>query len=166
MGSIHFAGQLTEHDYRRISALAGRKVVFAWSALLGALFVFLLARWSWDAFLAEPLYTAVVFGSLLFIIPISLALRPLILRRHWRSNAVLRQPIKGEVSDQGITWDVDGVSSNQLPWDLLLQYRESATALLVYVGIGQFLYFLPRYFSDPADWQRFKTLVATKLPRR
>jgi hypothetical protein len=124
MDSIRFAGQLTEPDYRRICALAGRKVVLAWTALIAILFVFLLTRWSWEAVQAEPLYTSFVFGSLPFVIPVSLALRPLMLRRHWRSNAILRQPVKGIASEQGLTWDV-------------------------YVAIGQFLYFLPRYFSDP-----------------
>lgn len=166
MDVIRFAGQLTERDFRRISALAARRVVLAWTAFIAVLIAVLLARWSWDAFLDQPVYTASVFGLLMLTMPLSLALRPLLLRRHWRSNAILRRPVKGEVSDQGITWDVEGVSSNQVPWDLLLRYRESDTAVLVYVGISQFLYFLPHYFSDPTDWQRFRTLVATKLPRK
>jgi hypothetical protein len=166
MEPIAFAGQLTEADYRRVSALAGRKVVLAWTLAIAAVMTWLLWRWSWDAFVAQPIYTGVVFGGLALTIPISLALRPVMLRRHWRSNAILRQPFKGKVSDQGITWDIEGVTSNHVPWHLLLQYRASQSAVLVYVGLNQFFYFLPHHFSSSADWQRFRTLVATRLPRK
>lgn len=166
MESISFAGQLTEADFRHVSALAGRKVVLGWTVVIAAVIAFLLWRWSWEDFLAEPIYTGMIFGSLALAIPMSLALRPLLLHRYWRSNAVLRQPFKGEASDQGMTWHIEGVSSNHVPWHFLLRYRVSQSAVLVYVGLNQFFYFLPHYFSSPAEWQRFRTLVATKLPRK
>jgi len=149
-----------------VSALAGRKVVLGWTLFIAALIAVLLWRWSWEAFLAEPVYSGMVFGSLLLTIPISLAVRPLLLRRYWRANALLRQPFKGEVSEQGITWNIDGVSSNHVPWDLLLRYRASRSACLVYVGVNQFFYFMPHYFASQADWERFTTLVASRLPRK
>jgi hypothetical protein len=166
MDPIPFAGQLTEADFRRVSSLAGRKVVLGWTALIAVLIIVLGARWSWEAFLADPVYTVMVFGLLVLTIPISLGVRPLLLRRHWRSNSLLRQPINGEVSDLGISWVIEGVSSNQVPWDLLLQYRESRSVVLVYVGLNQFLYFLPHYFDSSVQWQRFRGLVASKLPRQ
>jgi YcxB-like protein len=166
MHPIAFAGQLTESDFRRVSALAGRRVVLGWTALIAILIIVLLARWSWEAFLADPVYTVMVFGLLVLTIPISLALRPMLLRRYWRSNALLRQPIKGEASDENLAWAIEGVSSNQVPWHLLLGYRESPSAVLVYVGLNQFVPFLPRYFGDPAEWQRLRALVASKLPRK
>jgi len=166
MDPIPFAGQLTEADFRRVSALAGRRVVLGWTALLTAVITVLLTRWNWEAFWAEPVYTGVVFGLLLLTVPISLALRPLLLRRYWRSNAILRRAIRGEASETGITWDVEGISSNHVAWDLLLRYRESRSAILVYVGLNQFFYFLPHYFGGEAEWQRFRALVASKLPRK
>jgi hypothetical protein len=165
MEPIPFAGQLTEADFRRVSALAGRRVVLGWTALIVVLITVLLARWSWEAFLAEPVYTGMVFGLLLLTVPLSLAIRPLLLRRYWRSNAILRQPITGQASDQGIAWSIEGVSSNQVPWHLLLRYLESSALVLVYLGLNQFLYFFPHYFGGPDDW-RFRALVASKLPRK
>ncbi len=51
-------------------------------------------------------------------------------------------------------------------WDLLLKYREAPSILLIYQGLNQVFYFFPHYFADEAQWQAFRAIVATKLPRK
>lgn len=164
-GPVHFAGQLTEADYLRANALATRNVVFGFTALLAAIVAVQASNWSWATLAAQPVYSMFMFAPLLLVMPISLALRPVVLRRRWRRNPTLGEPVQGEVSEQGIVWSVEG-SSYTLPWQRFLHYRQSPSLFLVYVTRNRYLYFFEPYFSGPAEWQRFRALVASRLPRK
>jgi hypothetical protein len=166
MTDVAFAGQLTEADYRRLNALVARKVILAWSAALAILVAVQLWQWGWRGLVANPSWAAIVFVPLVLVMPLSLFLRRFTWRRHWRANKTLQKPVRGVVSDEGITWDVDGVASTRFTWDLLLKYREGPSILLVYQGLNQVFYFFPHYFADETQWQAFRAIVARKLPRR
>lgn len=164
-GPVPFAGRLTEADYLRANAVATRNVVFGFTALLAAITAVQASNWSWATLMAQPVYSVFTFAPPLLVMPTSLALRPVLLRRRWRRNPALGEPVQGEVSEQGIVWSVEG-SSYTLPWQRFLHYRQSASLVLVYVTRNRFLYFFEPYFSGPAEWQRFRALVAGKLRRK
>jgi YcxB-like protein len=166
MTEVAFAGQLTEADYGCLNALVARKVILAWSAALALVVVVQLWQWGWRGVSENPTWAAIVFGPLILVMPFSLFLRRFTWRRHWRANKVLQKPIRGAVSEEGITWDVEGVASTRFTWDLLLKYREGPSILLIYQGLNQVFYFFPHYFADDAQWQAFRTIVAGKLPRK
>jgi len=164
MPDVTFTGQLTEADFGRLQALHTRRVVQAWSILLTALVAFLAWRWGWKAISAFPADAAMLFLPLVLILPLSLLVRPLVWRRHWLRSKALHQPIKGLLSAEGVRWNSEGLSQNQVPWNLLLHYRASPTLVLLYFSPNQFFYFFPHYFASEADWREFRTLVAQKLP--
>jgi YcxB-like protein len=166
MTEVAFAGQLTEADYRRVNAVVARKVILAWSGGLALIILVQLWQWGWRGVLANPTWAAIVFVPLILVMPFSLLLRRFTWRRHWRANKTLQKPVRGRVSEEGITWDVDGVASTRFTWDLLLKYREAQSILLIYQGLNQVFYFFPHYFADEAQWQAFRAIVATKLPRK
>ena len=166
MSEVTFAGQLTEADYGRVNALVARKVIFVWSAGLALVIVVQLWQWGWSGVLANPTWAAIVFVPLILVVPFSLFLRRFTWRRHWRANKTLQKAVSGTVSDEGITWDVDGVASTRFGWDLLLKYREAPSILLIYQGLNQVFYFFPHYFADEAQWQAVRAIVARKLPRK
>jgi hypothetical protein len=100
------------------------------------------------------------------MIPVLFIVQRYYVRRHWKSNKLMQQPIKGTVSDEGLNWEVEGLLSSHVPWDLFLRYRESPDMLLIYQGINQVFYFFPRFFENESQWQEFRELVAKKLPRK
>jgi hypothetical protein len=166
MRELHFTGQLTESDYRSINALASRKMWIICGVFL--LFLLILNIWNGDLqqSLLNPWVTILAWLPLVLMIPVLFIGQRYFVRRHWKSNKVMQRPIKGTASDEGINWEVEGLSSSHVPWDLFLRYRESSNMLLVYQGINQVFYFFPRYFEDDTQWQEFRELVAQKLPRK
>jgi hypothetical protein len=78
----------------------------------------------------------------------------------------MQRPCKGAISEEGINWEIEGVLSSRVPWDLCLKYRESSDMLFVYQGINQVFYFFPRYFENESKWKEFRDLVSRKLPRK
>ena len=85
---------------------------------------------------------------------------------HWRSNRILQLPVSGVVSEDEITWNIEGHSSGRFPWTLLLSYRSSESMILIYQGINQAFYFPRRYFQSEEEWASFRRIVASKLPRK
>ena len=85
-------------------------------------------------------------------------------RRVWKSNMMLQQPVHGSVSEDGIQWDVHGIAQARFPWSVLHGYRDRSSFVLVYQGLNQVLYFFRTYFQTDADWATFKDLVAKRLP--
>ena len=166
MQEIQFSGQLTETDYRSISALSARKL---WIVAGGVLLVLVLFD-LWNGGLRESLSDLKV--AILTLLPVAVIIPVVFLsirysvRRHWRSNKVMQQPFKGTISEEGINWEVEGLLSSHVPWDLCLKYRESSNMILVYQGINQVFYFFPRYFANEAQWKEFRGLVARKLTRK
>jgi hypothetical protein len=122
--------------------------------------------WGWRGIAANPTWAATTFGPLLLVVPFSLLLRRVTVRRHWRNNKTLQRPVRGVISEDAIVWNVDGVGSSRFTWDLLLRYRESPALLVIYQGLNQVFYFFPDYFSDASQWNEFRRIVASKLPRK
>ena len=166
MREIHFSGQLNETDYRSINALASRKL---WAIYGFAILIFVLVD-LWNGNLQEsllnPMATIVAWLPLVVGVPLFFFVQRYYVRRHWQSNKVMQRPIKGTISDEGINWEIEGILSSHIPWDLFLRYRESSNMLLVYQGVKQVFYFFPRYFANDTEWQEFRELVAKKLPRK
>ena len=74
--------------------------------------------------------------------------------------------VNGEVSDDGVSWNVEGLSTARFPWHLLLKYRESETLVLIYQSLNQVFYFPRHYFQAEGDWLQFRKLVGSKLQRK
>jgi hypothetical protein len=166
MAEIRFAGQLTERDFTRLSNLVSQKLWLGLAALLGLFTVFLFWQWGWLRIVAYPTQALTTFAPLILVLPLILLLRPLVLRRYWRNNKISQYPVSGSLSDEALTWNVEGLSSGRYPWNLMLAYRDSPSLLLVYQGPNQVFYFLPHFFADDAQWHACRTLVKSRLRRK
>jgi hypothetical protein len=166
MQEFPFSGQLTEADYRSINRFATRRV---WTVAI-VLVIAIVAFNAWNGSLEESL--SGLIPAILTWLPVAIIIPAFFIalkysvRRHWRSNKIMQRPVSGTVSDEGIKWEVGGVSSSLVPWELCLKYRDSSDVLLIYQGVNQVFYFFPRYFANEAQWQEFRELVSRKLPRK
>ena len=163
---IHFAGKLTESDFRRIQMLAARKVWIVFGLIFGVMLVVNLFSGMGRALAQNPVDAVITWMPIVLVIPAIVVLQWFVMRRHWKNNRTIQQPVHGVVSDEGITWDVQDISSSKLPWHLLLRYRDTESLVLVYQALNQVFYFPRHYFSTDQDWSSFKQLVASKLPRK
>jgi hypothetical protein len=166
MREIAFSGQLTEGDYFRIVALTARKTWIVISGLVVVALAIYLPMGGWQALWSDP---AMGWTTLAPFILWAVFMYPLLrfqVRRQWRNNKAMQQPVAGVVTEEGITWNVDGLSTARVPWSLLLRYREQPTLVLVYQGLNQVFYFFRHYFATETDWVEFRGLVASRLPRK
>ena len=159
MEPIAFSGQLTEEDWSRIQALGLRKlriVVLIFFIGLGGYTFLTSAADLWLSWGIPMLF--VVFFWLFFL--------RYSVRQQWRKNKFLQKPVSGFVSDEGITWNIQDVSSTHLAWNMCLHYRERPSVILVFTGVSQAFYFLPSFFAKDHDWDEFRKVVSSKLPRK
>ena len=117
---IEFAGKLTEADFRRIQMLAMRKVWLVFGGMFGVMVVVNLLSGMGRALARNPLDAVLTWMPIVLVIPVVAVLQWFGMRRHWRNNRTVQHPVNGLVSDEGITWNVEGLSSSKLPWHLLL----------------------------------------------
>ncbi len=167
MSGIPFAGQLTERDFARINALAARKT---WLTI-GAIAAAMLGAWltvggGWREVVRDPVAASPAFVPFVLLAILIYPLQRLAIWRQWRNNKAMQQPVSGSVSEEGITWNIQGVSNAQFAWKLLLRYRASPSLILIYQGLNQVLYFFPHYFSSEQDWSTFKEIVGRHLPHK
>ena len=165
MHEIRFGGQLTEQDFRRIQAVAMRKLYAIIIVIFAIMLVMNLASGSWHLFATNPSGAFVTWLPVFLFIPAVAVIQWFVIRRHWRSNKTIHQPVHGTVSDEAITWNVEEVGSLRFDWNLLLKYRESQSLVIVFQSPNQFLYFPRHYFAGENEWEAFRSLVRAKLHR-
>jgi hypothetical protein len=162
---LKFSGQLNEREYRAIVGVTARRVWIV-SGTSIALLVAANLSLTGPVPLSEDLAGAALsWLPAALVVPVLVIAHSSTVRRQWRNNRLIQMPISGMVAEDGILWNVEGVSSARLPWALLSRYREGAGGLLVYHGTSQVFYFFPRFFAGESDWQEFRRMVGMKLPR-
>jgi YcxB-like protein len=88
------------------------------------------------------------------------------LRATRKRNRLLHAPVKGTLSETGIRWKLEGVSSNEVAWSGFERYVETEDLILAYYAPKQALAVHRRYFASLAGWDTFRKLLSEKLPRR
>jgi hypothetical protein len=166
MSEIEFGGQLTEAEFGTVNALALRKLRLV-VRLFGILYGFInLASFSWDQLTEQPLAYIFIWISIFLFISGGWPIDRLVVRRYWRNNKLLQKPVSGTVSEEGISWNVEGFMSSNIPWSLFMKHRVSPLMILVYQGPNQVYYFPRRYFHSDSDWIEFHKLVISKVPSK
>ncbi|HET9217796.1 MAG TPA: YcxB family protein [Terriglobia bacterium] len=166
MRQIPFAGQLTQRDLVAVNALATRK--FRLFLRIGGIILILvnLQLFTWNSFMANPLSVGFLATGFLLIAIFGGPPARLGVHRAWTSNKLIQRSVQGAVSEEGMKWSIEGISSSEIPWDLLLRYRASNSMVLLYQGANQYYCVLRRYFVNDSDWADFKKIVADKLPKK
>ncbi|MEP7011881.1 MAG: hypothetical protein ABJC13_16275 [Acidobacteriota bacterium] len=162
---IPFSGQLTEAEHRKIQLALLPQIFRIWPWIYLAAFVLVLLNANYQDFVSHPL--KMLPGTLfLLIFPIFLFVVP---RRAsgkaWRSNAALRAPFSGSLSATGLAWQGPFAQGN-IPWAALYGYRIRGEIALVYVGMNQAVFLLPRFFASPADWEAAQERIVANLRSR
>ncbi|HEV7672716.1 MAG TPA: YcxB family protein [Thermoanaerobaculia bacterium] len=162
---ISFSGKLTEEEFRKIQ-LAGYPRIFQfWPWLYLCAIVMVLLTADLKDFSAHPLQNfpgallLLGFAIFLFVTP------RLSARKAWRSNAGLREFLSGHLSSTALSWQGEHGQGNY-PWSALYGYRSRGEILLVYSGMNQALFLLPRFFASPADWEAAQELIFKNLRPR
>ena len=113
MDNIPFEGQITEADFRKINALAARKVyiiLVSFNALL--LFLLSLPYWHNPRELIQ-MWPIIGTGAFVFLIG------HFSVKRAWKKNQIIKGPFKGIVSEEGITWTVENISSATMRFHIM-----------------------------------------------
>src|SRR5436190_6453989 len=122
MSEIHFHGKLTEAEFANIGKLAMRKftIVFrAGGVLVGLL---MIASFSWEQFTEQAWSSIFVYIVVALLITGGWPVFTLLQRRVWKNNKLIQRPISGTADSEAVLWNVEGISSSRIPWDLFMKY--------------------------------------------
>lgn len=154
-----FEGRLTDTEFRRCHSLMQPRWMRAWW-LFPSLALIL-------AFVLRPyVFGAVRVGIALVALYLAFRLWGLryLLRRTWKKNRHLHAPVKGTVSEWGIRWRLEGISSSEVAWSGFERYVETEDLILVYHAPNQALAVHRRYFASLAGWDAFRKFLSEKVP--
>jgi hypothetical protein len=155
---IRFHGRLTEDEFRLAHSLMQPRLYRAWWLLPILTVVAVLVL--------RPYVPGVLrIGAALvgFCLVYRFWARRYVLRRTWKKARSLYAPVKGTVSEAGMHWSVEGVSSNEMSWRGLETYVETEDLILVYHAPNQALAVCRRYFPSLAGWNEFRKLLSEKV---
>ncbi len=162
---IPFSGQLTEPEHRKIQLALLPQIFRIWPWIYLAAIAVVLFTADLREFASHPLKNfpgtllTLLLAVFLFVTPRRAS------GKAWRSNAALRAPFSGSLSATGLSWH-GAFAQGNFPWAALYGYRIRGEIVLVYVGMSQAVFLLPRFFAFPADWEAAQERIATNLRSR
>ncbi|HXU33685.1 MAG TPA: YcxB family protein [Thermoanaerobaculia bacterium] len=162
---IPFSGQLTEAEFRQIVIAGFPRLFRFWPWLYLSAIVMVLLTADLHEFVAHPLQN---FPGTLFLLALAVFLLVVprrAARKAWQTNVAIREPFSGSLSSTGLSWQ-GAFAQGKYPWDALYGYRSRAKILLVYSGMNQALFLLPRFFASPAEWEAAEELISKNLRPR
>ncbi|MGD9557961.1 MAG: hypothetical protein AB7V25_13140 [Mangrovibacterium sp.] len=160
MNDIQFQGQLTEKDFKKITSFNSRRLLF----IGGVLFIFLI---NWKGIIyaiknsPSEIYLHLLPGIFFFIILI--IFNQFIIRSEWEKNLIKHRPFKGKISDVGIEWIIENISTTNLPWDFFTKFREHKDIIFVQYGFNDNFVFMKKFFSNEIDWKNLKEILEQKV---
>ena len=82
-------------------------------------------------------------------------------RKMW-ANPGTRRPLKGVVTNQGITYQLEA-GDNQILWGRFNRVRKTTDMVTLIRNDGLLVIFPRRFFKKDADWRKFEKLVESKF---
>lgn len=162
---IHFSGQLTKAELRTSHLATYPRIFKFWPWLyLVAIGVVLVTgnRKEYAAQLSEN-YPGTLL--LLLIAILLFAVPRLGAHKAWKNDPNLREPFSGHLSNRGFSRR--GVfGQSEIPWDGLYGYRSRGEILLIYAGLNQAFFLLPRFFTNREEWEAAEELIVKNLRSR
>jgi hypothetical protein len=89
-------------------------------------------------------------------------LQPHLAAREMWSNPSVRRKLDGVVTKKGITYRLEE-GNNEIPWERFLRVRKARNLTTITTREGLLVIFSQRFFKNDADWQRFNSLVDSKV---
>ncbi|GAB4429735.1 MAG: hypothetical protein Kow002_18360 [Anaerolineales bacterium] len=82
-------------------------------------------------------------------------------RTLWNNPSVQR-PLKGTISNRGITYSFPQ-GQNHIPWENINRMQRNASMVTFVTITGLMLVFPSRFFKNDSDWRRFNALIDKKV---
>jgi len=162
---IPFSGQLAEADLLKIQ-LAGYPRLFQfWPWMIFGIFGLLWVSGNLADLIEHPRNLFPIPLALLLFAAYALVAPRLLARKTWQSTAGLREPFSGHVSREGVSWR-GAFGQGDYPWSALYGYRDRSGIVLVYLGMHQAAFLLPRFFASPEDWDTARDRILDNLRPR
>jgi hypothetical protein len=89
-------------------------------------------------------------------------LQPYLAAREMWSNPSVRRKLNGVVTKKGITYRLEA-GNNEILWDRFLRVRKARNLTTLTTREGLLVIFPQRFFKNQADWERFNSLVDSKV---
>jgi|GEM_PF-1814698 len=161
---VQFAGALSYQQYRAAQRLHYNDHRGIWSmivffAILAVGGAILCIRES------EAIWPAFGFVAMDAFILLMLGIRERSFRKTWASHKLLRVPVQGALSEDGLNGESTH-GSGRVPWSEIHQWQASPNVLLIYASRNLFNVLPREFFSSDGDWMAARELVARKLPSR
>lgn len=89
-------------------------------------------------------------------------LQPQLAAREMWNNPSVRQKLTGVVTKKGITYQFEE-GKNEIPWERFFRVRKAQELTTLTTRDGLLVIFPQRFFKNNADWQRFNSLIDSKV---
>lgn len=89
-------------------------------------------------------------------------LQPQLVAQKMWNNPSVRRKLTGVVTKRGITYQLEE-GNNEIPWERFLRVRKAQNLTTLTTRDGLLVIFPQRFFKNNADWQRFNSLIDSKV---
>jgi hypothetical protein len=161
---IQFQGQLTEKDFKKIRRYFSRRLLLLWSLIFLVMYLSNIDRLIYtiknnpSGFIHHLLPGVVVITLLYFMLQYMTKLE-------WRKNLIRQEPFIGKITDTGIEWTIENISTTKLSWNYFTKYRDRKDIIQVLYGFNDSYIFMKDYFANEKDWQELKEILAQNVSK-
>jgi len=89
-------------------------------------------------------------------------LQPHLAARTMWSNPSVQRNLRGVVTKRGITYRLEE-GNNEIPWERFLRVRKAKNLTTLTTRDGLLVIFPSHFFKNQANWQRFNSLIGSKI---
>jgi hypothetical protein len=89
-------------------------------------------------------------------------IQPYLAAREMWANPSVQRKLNGVITKRGITYQLEE-GNNEIPWERFLRVRRARNLTTLTTREGLLVIFPQHFFKNDADWQRFNSLVASKV---
>ncbi|AFZ36085.1 hypothetical protein Sta7437_2553 [Stanieria cyanosphaera PCC 7437] len=86
-------------------------------------------------------------------------------KKAWQSNKLIHGNFSGVATEKTLFWN-HPYGESRFPWDVMLKYREVKNIMMLYTEIDRALIIPRNFFYSEEDWQEFRQLVTSKVPKK
>lgn len=168
---LQFKGSVTKQDFANCILLLNPDYIWArwFMSPIAAIIIFSMGYYVWLHGSGEIIKSVLEFSPALFFVGISLSpwwLPYLLLKSVYdQKNNIYRHEVFGTVNENEIAINNREISS-VFTWNIYPKYKMEEDLLLLYQDIHFIHVFKPNMFNNNNDWEKFVSLVESKIPPR
>lgn len=161
---LQFQGQLTEKDFKKIRAYSSRRLLLIWILLFLLMYLFNIDRLIYTiknnpSGIIHHLLPGVVVMIFLYL------MLQYLTRLEWKKNLIRQEPFKGKITENGIEWTIENISTTNLSWNYFSKYRDRKDIIQVLYGFNDSYTFMNKFFQNEKEWQDLKEIIAQNVSK-